>query len=126
MPTLPTNRSQNKRNQQTNQQRTHQEVATTSSPSLEELLKRIESLEDKVTKLESELLVSKNDNKLLSQEVDDLHQYQRREYIILDGITPSEHETTEEITRKAKNVMVKNLNFSEEEVVIELDKCHRL
>ena len=29
-------------------------------------------------------------------------------------------------TRKAKNVMVKNLNFSEEEVDIELDKCHRL
>ena len=33
---------------------------------------------------------------------------------------------TKEITRKAKNVMVKNLNFSEEEVDIELDKCHRL
>ena len=101
-------------------------MVTTSSPSLEELLKRIESLEDKIAELESELIVSKNVNKLLSQEVDDLHQYQRRACIILDGITPSEHETTEEITRKAKNVMVKNLNFSEKEVDIELDKCHRL
>ena len=56
----------------------------------------------------------------------DLHQYQRRACIILDGITPSEHEKTEEITRKTKNVMVKNLNFSEEEVALELDKCHQL
>ena len=126
MPTSPTKRSQNKRNQQTNQQRTHQEVTTTSSLSLEELLKRIEKLEDKVAELESELIVTRNVNKLLSREVDDLQQYQRRACVILDGITPSEHETTEEITKKVKNVMVKNLNFSEEEVDIELDKCHRL
>ena len=101
-------------------------MATTSGPSVEELLKRIESLEDKVAELESELIVSKNVNTLLSQEVHDLHQYQRRACIILDGITPNEHETADEITRKAKNVMVKNLNFSEEEVDIELDKYHRL
>ena len=75
---LTSKRSQNKRNQQTNQQRTHQEVATTSSPSLGELLKRIESLEDKVAELESELIVSKNVNELPSQEVYDLHEYQRR------------------------------------------------
>ena len=58
--------------------------------------------------------------------MDDLHQYQRTACIILDGITPSEHETTEEVIRKAKNVIVKNLNFSEEEVDRELDKCQRL
>ena len=69
MPTSPTKHSQNKRNHQSNQQRTHLEVATTSGPSLEELLKRIESLEDKVAELESELIVSKNVNTLLSQEV---------------------------------------------------------
>ena len=59
MPTSPTKRSQNKRNQQTNQRRTtsHQEVATRSSPTLEELLKRIESIEGKVAELESELIV---------------------------------------------------------------------
>ena len=126
MPTSPTKRSQNKRNQQTNQQRTHQEVTTTSSLSLEELLKRIEKLEDKVAELESKLIVTKNVNKLLSQAVDDLQQYQRKACVILDGITPSEHETMEEITKKAKNAMVKNQNFSEEEVDIKLDKCHRL
>ena len=126
MPTSPTKRSQNTRNQQTNQQRTHQEAATTSSPTLEELLKKIGKLEDKVAELESELIVTRNVNELLSQEVDDLQQYQRRACVTLDGITPSEHETTEEITKKTKNVMLKNLNFSEKEVDIELDKCHRL
>ena len=126
MPTSPTKCSQNKRNQQTNQQRKHQEAATTSSPTLEELLKKIGKLEDKVAELESELIVTRNVNELLSQEVDDLQQHQRRASVTLDRITPSEHETTEEITKKAKNVMVKNLNFSEEEVDIELDKCHRL
>ena len=104
-----------------NQQQTHQEAATTSSPSLEELLKRIEKLEDKVAELESKLIVTKNVNKLLSQAVDDLQQYQRKACVILDGITPSEHETMEEITKKAKNAMVKNQNFSEEEVDIKLD-----
>ena len=72
MQTTPTKRSQNKRNQQTNQQQTHQEATTTSSPALEKLLKRIEKLEDNVAELESELVVTKNVNKLLSQEVDDL------------------------------------------------------
>ena len=90
------------------------------------MLKRIEKLEDKVAELESELIVTRNVNNLLSQEVDDLQQYQRRACVILDGTTPSEHEITKEITKKAKNVMVKNLNFSEEEVDIKLDKCHWL
>ena len=36
------------------------------------------------------------------------------------------NETNVEINRKAQNVMVKNLNFLEEEVDIELDQCHRL
>ena len=53
----------------------------------------------------------RNVNKLSSQEVDDLQQYQRRACVILDGTTTSEHETTKEITKKAKNVMVKNQIF---------------
>ena len=88
-------------------------MATSSSTTLEELLERIEILEDKVVELKSELIVSKNVNKLLSQEVDEPHQYQRRACIILDEITASEHETTKEITKKAKNVVVKSLKFSE-------------
>ena len=113
MPTSPIKRSKSKRNQQTIQQRTHQEVATSSGPTLEELFERIESLEDKVVELKSILIVSKNVNKLLSQEVDELHQYQSIACIILDEIIPSEHETTEEITKKAKNVVAKSLKFSE-------------
>lgn len=41
----------------------------------EEILKKTESLEDKLARLESELVVLKNINKLIAQEVDDLHQY---------------------------------------------------
>lgn len=41
----------------------------------EEILKKTESLEDKLARLEIELVVLKNINKLISQEVDDLHQY---------------------------------------------------
>ena len=37
---------------------------------------------------------------------------------IPDGITPSEHETAEEITKIAKNILVKYFKFSEEEVDI--------
>ena len=48
--------------------------------------------------------------------MDDLYQYQRRACIILDGINWREHRTTEEITRTAKSAMVKNLNFSEDEI----------
>ena len=70
----PTKCSQNKRNQQNNQQWIHHEVATTWNP----------SLEDNVAGIASELIVSKNVNKLLSHEWDDLHQYWRGAYIILD------------------------------------------
>ena len=47
--------------------------------------KRIKKLEDKVTEIESELIVTENVNKLLTQEVDDLHQYQRKACVILDA-----------------------------------------
>ena len=73
MPTSPTKYSQNKRNQQTNQQQTRQQVAKTSRPTLEKLLKRTESLKDKVAELQSEPIVSKKVDKLLTQEVDYLH-----------------------------------------------------
>ena len=63
--------------------------------------KKIESSEDEVVKLASELIVS-DINKL--QEAGNLHQYQRRACIKLDDISPNTNETTEEINKKAKNV----------------------
>ena len=116
-----------RRSQQNNQQQKDtQQDGETSSLSQEDLLRRIEALENKVTKLESELSISKNVNQLLSQELDDLHQYQRRSCLVIDGINPQENETTEEINQKVKNVLTKNLNLPEDEVERELDKCHCL
>ena len=68
----------------------------------------------------------KNVNQLSSQELDDLHQYQRRSCLVIDGINPQENETTEEINQKVKNVLTKNLNLPEDEVEQELDKYHCL
>lgn len=84
-------------------------MATAASPTQEQLLKRIERIGDKEPELESELIVLKNVNELLSQEADNLNQYQGRSCIIVDSITSIEHKTTEEITKNSKNVMIKNL-----------------
>ena len=70
-----------------NQSTTNITFIATSIPTREQLLKRTESLKNKVAKLESEIILSKSVNKLLSQEVDDLHQYKRRACFILVGIT---------------------------------------
>ena len=105
-----------------NQSTTNITFITTSIPTREQLLKRTESLKNKVAKLESEIILSKSVNRLLSQEADDFHWYKRRACIILVGINPpplSQHETNEEITKKDKTLMVKNLNFSEEEAGVE-------
>lgn len=99
-----------------NQSTTNITFITTSIPTREQLLKRTESLKNKVA------ILSKSVNRLLSQEVDDFHWYKRRACIILVGINPpplSQHETNEEITKKDKTLMVKNLNFSEEEADVE-------
>ena len=105
------------RSQQNNQQQKDtQQDGETLNLSQADLLRRIEALENKVTKLESELSIAKNVNQLLSQELDDLHQYQRRSCLVIDGINPQENETTEEINQKVKNVLTKNLNLPEDEV----------
>ena len=76
--------------------------------------------------LEGVLVVTRNANSLLEQEVDNLQQYQRRTCIIVDSITPVKDETEEQITKKTKNFLIKNLGFEERKVNEELDKCHRL
>ena len=67
----------------------------------------------KVERLSGELNVTKRVNALLSQEVDDLQQYQRRSCIIIDGINHNKCESVADITSKAKNVLNKH-------------KCHRI
>ena len=76
--------------------------------------------------LESSLIVAKNTNSLLEKEVDDLQQYQRQACIVIDGIKPADGGTEDQIKKKVRNVLVKNLGFNEERVDNEIDKCHGL
>ena len=88
------------------------------------LEERIIQLEKKVEMLESTLIIAQNTNTLL--EVDDLHQYQRRTCIVVDGIQPEDNETEDQIKHKVRNVLTKNLGFEANQVDNEIDKCHRL
>ena len=77
-------------------------------------------------KLEEDLQYTRHINTVLSNEVDNLHQYQRLACLIIDGINPSAEENQEKIEEKVKNVLTRNLGFTTDEVKSELDKCHRL
>ena len=76
--------------------------------------------------LESSLIIAQNTNTLLEKEVDDLHQYQQRACIVLDGIQPEDNETEDQIKQKVWNVLTKNLGFEANQVENEIDKCHHL
>ena len=90
------------------------------------LEERIIQLEKKVEMLESTLIIAQNTNTLLEKEVDDLHQYQRRACIVVDGIQPEDNETEDQIKHKVRNVLTKNLGFEANQVDNEIDKCHHL
>ena len=90
------------------------------------LEERTIQLEKKVEMLESTLIIAQNTNTLLEKEVDDLHQYQRRACIVVDGIQPEDNETEDQIKHKVRNVLTKNLGSEANQVNNEIDKCHRL
>ena len=87
---------------------------------------RTRQLQQKVELLESSLIVAKNTNSLLEKQVDDLQQYQRPACIIVDRIKLVDGKTEDQIKEKVRNALVKNLEFDEERVDREIDKCHRL
>ena len=51
-----------------------------------EFTARIANLEKTVERLQSELVIAKNVNNILTNEVDDLQQYQRRQCIVINGL----------------------------------------
>ena len=59
-------------------------ISTRRTATEKELLKRVANLEKIVKKLRSELYITKNVNTLLSNENDDLQQYQKRHCIVID------------------------------------------
>ena len=91
-----------------------------------ELLKRVANLEKTVEKLQSELYVTKNINTWLSNEIDNLQQYQRRHCIVIDRLITSPNETSDQVTEKAEKVLTGNLQFDPEEVNYQTDKCHKI
>ena len=75
-----------------------------------ELTARIANLEKLVEKLQSELVITKNVNDILVNEIDDLQQYQRRLCIVTDGLQTTPNETISQVTQKAKNKLAQHLN----------------
>ena len=63
---------------------------------------------------------------MLSNQIDDLKQYQRRHCIVIDGIRSSPNETSNQVTEKVKKVLTENRQFHPEEVNYQIDKCHRI
>ena len=101
-------------------------MLTRQTATEKELLKRVANLEKIVEKLQNELYVTKNVNTLLSNETDDLQQYQRRHCIVIDGLRTSPNETSDQVTEKAEKVLTEKLQFDPEEVNCQIDKCHRI
>ena len=97
-------------------------MSTQQTATQNELLKTVANLEKIVEKLQSELYVTKNNNTLLSNEIDDLQQYQRRHCIVIDGLCTSLNETSDQVTKKAEQVLTENLRFNPEEVNYQIDK----
>ena len=66
-----------------------------------ELTARITNLEKTVEILQSELIITKNVNDILTNEVNDLQQYQRRQCIVIDGLQTAPNKTLLQVTQKA-------------------------
>ena len=91
-----------------------------------ELTARIAKLEKTVERLQSELVITKNVNDILTNEVDDLQQYQWRQCLVIDGLQATPNETISQVTQKAENALAQHLQLDPDEVVNQIDKCHRI
>ena len=89
-----------------------------------ELTVRITNLKKTVERLQSELIITKNVNNILTNEVDDLQQYQQRQCIVIDGLQIAPNKTILQVTQKAENVFIQHLKLDPDEVVNQIDKCH--
>ena len=89
-----------------------------------ELTARIANPEKTVERLQSELVITKNVNDILTNEVDDLQQYQRRQCIVIDGLQTTPNETISQITLRTENVLAQHLKLDPDEVVNQSDKCN--
>ena len=90
-----------------------------------ELTARIANLEKTLERLQIELAITKNVNDILTNQVDDLHQYQRRQCIVINGcLQTSPSETILKVIQKTENVLAQHLKLDTDEIVNQIDKCH--
>ena len=75
------------------------------------------NLEKTVERLQSELVITKNVNNIVTNQVDDLRQYQRRQCFVIDGLQTAPNETVLHITQKAGNLLAQHLKLDPDEVV---------
>ena len=76
-----------------------------------ELTARIANLQKTVEQLQSELVITKNVNNLLTNKVDDLQQYQWRQCIVIDGLQTTPNKRISQVTQKAENVLAQHLKL---------------
>ena len=90
------------------------------------LTARIANLEKTVERLQSELVITKNVNDILTNEADDLQQYQWRQCVVIDSLQTTPNETISQVTQKAENALAQQLmKLDPDEVVNQIEKCHR-
>ena len=87
------------------------------------LTARIANLEKTV---ESKLVITKNVNDILTNEVDDLQQYQRCQCMVTDGLQAAPKKTMSEVTQKVENVLAQHLKLDPNKVVNQIDNCQRI
>ena len=116
------------------------ETKTTSNNEISELKKlvemlqgrissleyKVETLENKVVVLESTLEVSQNTSHKLSAEVNNMHQYSRRNCFIVSGIPIKHGESTADLKRAIEKNVLKDVGVSKEFFDYEFDKVHRI
>ena len=87
---------------------------------------KVETLENKVVVLESTLEVNQNTSDKLSAEVDNLHQYSRRNCLIISEIPIKHGESTADLKRSIEKNVPKDVGVSKEFFDYEFDKVNRI
>ena len=91
------------------------------------LTTRIANLEKTVERLQSQLVIRKNVNGILTNEADDLQQYQQHQCIVIGSLQTTPNEAISQATQNAENALAQQLmKLDPDEVVNQIEKCHRI
>ena len=88
---------------------------------------RIANLEKTVERLQSELAITKNVKDILTNEADNLQQYQQHQRIVINSLETKPNETISQVTQKSENALAQQLmKIDPDEVVNQIEKCHSI